>query len=110
MKIKLTPFLLLCIMGGLAIFSSAMSKSPVLPLFIRALDASLGTVGFIAAIVFSLASLFLYLLVTQPWHLVLVCIYHGFTTASLFLGLRCARYPGVKVQPTMIVNRKNQSN
>jgi len=57
MKIKLTPFLLLCIMGGLAIFSSAMSKSPVLPLFIRALDASLGTVGFIAAIVFTSVSL-----------------------------------------------------
>ena len=36
-------------MGGLAIFSSTMSKSPVLPLFMRALDVPMGTVGFIAA-------------------------------------------------------------
>jgi len=99
-------------MGGLAIFSSTMSKSPVLPLFIRALDVPMGTVGFIAAastvvgivvslpagilsdiigrrrviliaaIVFATAP-FLYLLVTQPWHLVLVRIYHGFATAIL---------------------------
>lgn len=112
MKIKLSPFILLCIMGGLAIFSSTMSKSPVLPLFIRALDVPLGTVGFIAAastvvgivvslpagilsdiigrrrviliaaIVFASAP-FLYLLVTEPWHLVLVRIYHGFATAIL---------------------------
>jgi len=99
-------------MGGLAIFSSTMSKSPVLPLFIRALDVPIGTVGFIAAastvvgivvslpagilsdivgrrrviliaaIVFATAP-FLYLVVTQPWHLVLVRIYHGFATAIL---------------------------
>jgi len=36
----------------------------------------------IAAIVFASAP-FLYLLVTQPWHLVLVRIYHGFATAIL---------------------------
>ena len=112
MKLRISPFILLCIMGGLAIFSSTMSKSPVLPLFIRALDVPLGTVGFIAAastmvgiivslpagilsdiigrrrviliaaIVFASAP-FLYLLVTQPWHLVLVRIYHGFATAIL---------------------------
>jgi len=99
-------------MGGLAIFSSTMAKNPVLPLFIRALDVPLGTVGFIAAastvvgivvslpagilsdiigrrrviliaaIVFASAP-FLYLLVTQPWHLVLVRIYHGLATAIL---------------------------
>ena len=99
-------------MGGLAIFSSTMAKSPVLPLFIRSLDVSMGMVGFIAAastvvgifvslpagilsdiigrrrviliaaIVFASAP-FLYLLVTQPWHLVLVRIYHGFATAIL---------------------------
>ncbi len=99
-------------MGGLAIFSSTMAKNPVLPLFIRALDVPMGTVGFIAAastvvgivvslpagilsdvigrrrvilvaaIVFASAP-FLYLLVTQPWHLVLVRIYHGFATAIL---------------------------
>ena len=99
-------------MGGLAIFSSTMAKSPVLPLFIRSLDVPMGTVGFIAAastvvgivvslpagilsdivgrrrviliaaIVFASAP-FLYLLVTQPWHLVLVRVYHGFATAIL---------------------------
>jgi len=89
-----------------------MAKTPVLPLFIRSLDVPMGTVGFIAAastlvgivvslpagilsdmvgrrrviliaaIVFASAP-FLYLLVTQPWHLVLVRIYHGFATAML---------------------------
>ncbi|HEY32921.1 MAG TPA: MFS transporter [Dehalococcoidia bacterium] len=112
MKLRISPFVLLCIMGGLAIFSSTMAKNPVLPLFIRALDVPLGTVGFIAAastvvgivvslpagilsdiigrrrviliaaIVFASAP-FLYLLVTQPWHLVLVRIYHGLATAIL---------------------------
>ena len=112
MKLRISPFILLCIMGGLAIFSSTMAKSPVLPLFIRSLDVPMGTVGFIAAastvvgifvslpagilsdiigrrrviliaaIVFASAP-FLYLLVTQPWHLVLVRIYHGFATAIL---------------------------
>jgi len=99
-------------MGGLAIFSSTMAKNPVLPLFIRSLDVPMGTVGFIAAastvvgivvslpagilsdivgrrrviliaaVVFASAP-FLYLLVTQPWHLVLVRVYHGFATAIL---------------------------
>jgi DHA1 family multidrug resistance protein-like MFS transporter len=112
LKLRISPFILLCIMGGLAIFSSTMSKSPVLPLFIRALDVPMGTVGFIAAastvvgivvslpagilsdiigrrrviliaaVVFATAP-FLYLLVTAPWHLVLVRIYHGFATAIL---------------------------
>jgi len=112
MKIKLSPFILLCIMGGLAIFSSTMSKNPVLPLFIRALDVPMATVGFIAAastvvgivvslpagvlsdiigrrrvllfaaVVFATAP-FLYLLVSLPWHLVMVRIYHGLATAIL---------------------------
>ena len=112
MKLRISPFILLCIVGGLAIFSSTMAKSPVLPLFIRSLDVSMGMVGFIAAastvvgifvslpagilsdiigrrrviliaaIVFASAP-FLYLLVTQPSHLVLVRIYHGFATAIL---------------------------
>ena len=112
MKLRISPFILLCIMGGLAIFSSTMAKTPVLPLFIRSLGVPMGTVGFIAAastvvgivvslpagilsdiigrrrviliaaIVFASAP-FLYLLVTQPWHLVLVRIYHGFATAIL---------------------------
>ncbi len=99
-------------MGGLAIFSSTMAKNPVLPLFIRALDVPMATVGFIAAastvvgivvslpagvlsdiigrrrviliaaIVFATAP-FLYLLVTVPWQLVMVRVYHGLATAIL---------------------------
>ena len=112
MKFKLTPFLLLCVMGGLAIFSSTMAKNPVLPLFIRSLGVPVSTVGFIAAastvvgilvsipagilsdvigrkrvilvaaFVFATAP-FLYLLVHLPWQLVLVRIYHGLATAIL---------------------------
>jgi len=112
LKSRISPFTVLCIVGGLAIFSSTMAKSPVLPLFIRSLNVPIGTVGFIAAastvvgivvslpagilsdiigrrrviliaaIVFASAP-FLYLLVNQPWHLVLVRIYHGFATGIL---------------------------
>ncbi len=112
MKIKVSPFVLLCIMGGLAIFSSTMAKNPVLPLFIRALEVPMATVGFIAAastvvgivvslpagvlsdiigrrrviliaaVVFATAP-FLYLLVSLPWQLVMVRIYHGLATAIL---------------------------
>ena len=108
----MTPFLWLCLMGGLAIFSSTMSKNPALPLFIRSLGVGEGTLGFIAAastVVGIVASLpagmlsdlwgrrrvillsmavfatapFLYLLVRVPWHLVLVRVYHGLATAML---------------------------
>ncbi|MFC1962656.1 MFS transporter [Chloroflexota bacterium] len=109
---NLSPFVLLCFMGGLAIFSSTMAKNPVLPLFIRSLGVPVATVGFIAAastmvgivvslpagvlsdiigrrrviliaaIVFATAP-FLYLLVSLPWQLVLVRIYHGLATAVL---------------------------
>ncbi|MFH0768948.1 MAG: MFS transporter [Chloroflexota bacterium] len=112
MKIKASPFILLCLMGGLAIFSSTMAKNPVLPLFIRSMGVPVSTVGFIAAastvvgiivslpagilsdiigrrrvilmaaIVFATAP-FLYLLITSPWQLVLVRIYHGLATAIL---------------------------
>ena len=112
MRVKVSPFLLLCVMGGLAIFSSTMAKNPVLPLFIRALEVPMATVGFIAAastvvgivvslpagvlsdiigrrrviliaaIVFATAP-FLYLLVSMPWQLVMVRIYHGLATAIL---------------------------
>jgi DHA1 family multidrug resistance protein-like MFS transporter len=111
-KTKISPFLLLCIMGGLAIFSSTMAKNPALPLFIRSMGVPVSTVGFIAAastvvgivvslpagilsdiigrrrvilmaaIVFATAP-FLYLLITSPWQLVLVRIYHGLATAIL---------------------------
>jgi DHA1 family multidrug resistance protein-like MFS transporter len=112
MKIKVSPFILLCIMGGLAIFSSTMAKNPALPLFIRSLGVPVSTLGFIAAastvvgivvslpagilsdligrrrvilmaaIVFATAP-FLYLIITAPWQLVLVRIYHGLATAIL---------------------------
>ncbi|HIP87173.1 MAG TPA: MFS transporter [Anaerolineales bacterium] len=111
-RLRLSPFLWLCLMGGLAIFSSTMSKNPALPLFIRSLGVEERTLGFIAAastvtgIVVSLpagllsdrwgrwrvirlsllifaSAPFLYLLVRAPWHLVLVRIYHGLATAIL---------------------------
>lgn len=108
----MTPFLWLCVMGGLAIFSSTMSKNPALPLFIKSLKVPTGTLGFVAAastvtgilvsipagllsdlwgrrrvillsmIVFALAP-FLYLLVGHAWQLVLVRVYHGLATAIL---------------------------
>jgi len=113
MQIRISPFFLLCIMGGLAIFSSTMSKTPALPLFCtRALGLDEAAIGFIASastivgIVVSLpagifsdiigrrrviliaavvfaTAPFLYLAVTVPWHLVLVRIYHGLATAIL---------------------------
>jgi len=46
---KISPFRLLCGIGLFAIFSSTMSKSPVLPLFAKALGATASTVGLIAA-------------------------------------------------------------
>jgi MFS transporter, DHA1 family, multidrug resistance protein len=109
---KISPFLMLCIMGGLAIFSSTMAKNPALPLFIRSLGVSESTLGFIAAastvvgilvsipagilsdiigrkrvilmaaVVFATAP-FLYLLIQSPWQLVLVRVYHGLATAIL---------------------------
>ncbi len=112
MKIKTSPFILLCLMGGLAIFSSTMAKNPALPLFIRSMGVPVSTVGLIAAastvvgivvslpagilsdiigrrrvilmaaIVFATAP-FLYLLIASPWQLVLVRIYHGLATAIL---------------------------
>ena len=107
---KISPFRLLCGIGLFAIFSSTMSKSPVLPLFAKALGATASTVGLIAAastVVGIVASIpagalsdvlgrrkvilfatfifasapFLYLPVTGAWQLVLVRVYHGFATA-----------------------------
>ena len=109
---RVSPFLWLCLMGGLSIFSSTMSKNPALPLFIRSLGVEERILGFIAAastvtgIVVSLpagllsdrwgrwrvirlsllifaSAPFLYLLVRAPWHLVLVRVYHGLATAIL---------------------------
>jgi MFS family permease len=109
---KITPFLLLCLMGGLAIFSSTMAKSPALPLFAGSLGIPDKTLGFVAAastivgilVSFPAATLsdfigrrrllliaafvfatapFFYLLVTNVWALVLVRVYHGLATAIL---------------------------
>lgn len=115
---KFSPFLFLCATGLFAIFSSTISKSPVLPLFAAHLGAGPSGVGLIASIsafagvVFSVpagiladrfgqkrlivtASLifasapFGYLLVTNIWQLALVRFYHGFATA-IFLPVAMA--------------------
>ncbi len=107
---RLSPFLLLCITGLFAIFSSTISKSPVLPLFAAHLGADPSGVGFVAAVsaftgvVFSIPAgilsdrfdkrkmlilsscvfstvPFLYLAVTQIWQLAVVRFFHGFATA-----------------------------
>ncbi|MBI5847276.1 MAG: MFS transporter [Nitrospirae bacterium] len=104
------PFTILCLTGFLAIFSSTISKSPVLPLFATHLGAGPSGVGMVAAVsaftgiiasipagmlsdrwgrkrmlvisslVFGTAP-FLYLFVTTIWQLALVRFYHGFATA-----------------------------
>ncbi len=107
---KLTPFMLLCTTGLFAIFSSTISKSPVLPLFTSYLGADPAKVGMVAAvsaftgivasipagilsdrlgrrrmlifsaIVFASAP-FLYLLVTNIYQLAAIRFYHGLATA-----------------------------
>lgn len=115
---KLSPFTFLCATGLLAIFSSTISKSPVLPLFANHLGAGPTGVGLVASIsafagvVFSVpagiladrfgkkrlivaASLifasapFGYLMVTNIWQLAVVRFYHGFATA-IFLPVAMA--------------------
>jgi MFS family permease len=108
--LKNSPFFLLCSTGLFAIFSSTISKSPVLPIFTGYLGADPSGVGFIAsvsaftgvlisvpagiladrlgkrrmlvfsAIIFSTAP-FLYLFVTNIWQLALIRLYHGLATA-----------------------------
>lgn len=107
----LSPFLLLCSAGLSAIFSSTISKSPVLPVFASYLGADPAAVGSVAAIsaftgvlfsmpvgmlsdrmgrrkmllcaafVFATAP-FLYLFVTKLWQLAVVRFYHGLATAA----------------------------
>ncbi|MCX5812925.1 MAG: MFS transporter [Proteobacteria bacterium] len=107
----MSPFLLLCIAGFCAIFSSTIAKSPVLPLFASYLGAEPAAVGSIAAvsaftgvlfsipvgmfsdrlgrrkilicsaIVFATAP-FLYFFVTKLWQLALIRFYHGLATAA----------------------------
>ena len=105
-----TFFALMASIGGLAILSSTMAKTPVLPLFADALGATPQEIGWIviastvpgilisfpagaisdligkrhlimaSLIVFGTAP-FLYLLVTNSWQLMAVRFYHGFATA-----------------------------
>jgi MFS family permease len=103
-------FVLIALVGGLAIFSSTLSKTPVLPLFAQSLNATPAEIGWIVmastipGILISypagalsdqlgkrrvlLASLlvfasapFLYLIVSTAWQLMAVRFYHGFATA-----------------------------
>ena len=103
-------FVLIALIGGLAIFSSTLSKSPVLPLFAASLNATPAEIGWIVmastipGVLISypagalsdylgtqrllLASLavfasapFLYLIIDSAWQLMAVRFYHGFATA-----------------------------
>lgn len=103
-------FALIALIGGLAILSSTMSKTPVLPLFAQALGATPAEIGWIViastipgilisfpagslsdylgkrrVIFFSLlifaSAPFLYLVVSEVWQLMAVRFYHGFATA-----------------------------
>lgn len=103
-------FILIALIGGLAIFSSTLSKTPVLPLFALALHATPSEIGWIvmastlpgilisfpagalsdflgrrrvllAALVVFATAPFLYLWVSNAWQLMAVRFYHGFATA-----------------------------
>ncbi len=104
--------LLISLIGFLGIFSTTMSKSPVLPLFVKALSGSETVVGLIAAVspfagilfsfpvgmladawgkkrllvaagfVFLLAPL-LYFVVTSPYWLIPLRFFHGIATAII---------------------------
>lgn len=107
---KISPFKLLCGAGLFAIFSSTISKNPVLPLFASYLGSGPSGVGAVAAVssftgivasipagvlsdrfgrkkmlmaaaaVFATAP-FLYLAVTAIWQLAIIRFYHGLATA-----------------------------
>jgi len=107
---NLSPFKLMCTAGFFAIFSSTLSKSPVLPLFAAHLGATASGIGIVAAVstlagvafsipagmlsdrfgrktmliaagvVFASAPL-LYLFTRQIWQLGAVRFYHGLATA-----------------------------
>jgi MFS family permease len=103
-------FLLIAAIGALAIFSSTLSKTPVLPLFAAHLGATPAEIGWIviaskipgilisfpagaisdffgkrrvivASLVVFATAPFLYLTVTDSWQLMAVRFYHGFATA-----------------------------
>jgi MFS family permease len=123
-------FIALCIAGLFAILSSTMSKSPVLNPFAVSLGTPAYLLGFVAAastipgilislpagslsdrvgrgkviffaaVIFATAP-FLYLLVVDPYQLILVRFYHGFATAILIPVANAAiveRYPQSKAE------------
>jgi MFS family permease len=110
MKSDARFFLLIALVGGFAILSSTLSKTPVLPLFAASLQATPSEIGWIvmastipgvlvsypagvlsdmlgkrrlliASLVVFATAPFLYLLVANAWHLMAVRFYHGFATA-----------------------------
>lgn len=111
MKASQAPFFsIIALTGGLAILSSTLSKTPVLPLFAQSLNASPAEIGWIviastipgilisfpagalsdflgkrrmllvSLVVFATAP-FLYLFASNVWQLMAVRFYHGFATA-----------------------------
>jgi MFS family permease len=103
-------FVLIALIGGLAIFSSTLSKTPVLPLFAASLNATPAEIGWIvmastipgvlisypagalsdhlgkrrvllASLVVFATAPFLYLVIDSAWELMAVRFYHGFATA-----------------------------
>ncbi len=110
MKSDTRFFVLIALVGGFAILSSTLSKTPVLPLFAEALKATPSEIGWIvmastipgvlvsypagvlsdilgkrrlliASLVVFATAPFLYLLVANAWQLMAVRFYHGFATA-----------------------------
>ncbi len=110
MKSDTRFFVLIALVGGFAILSSTLSKTPVLPLFAEALKATPSEIGWIvmastipgvlvsypagvlsdmlgkrrlliASLVVFASAPFLYLLVANAWQLMAVRFYHGFATA-----------------------------
>jgi len=112
-------FIILCVMGALAILSSTMSKNPVLNPFAESLGTPEAFMGFVAAastlpgvlisfpagslsdivgrrkillvsaIIFASAP-FLYIFINSWWQLILVRFYHGFATAIFVPVARAA--------------------
>lgn len=109
-KNKMPAFLVLCAVGGLAIFSSTISKNPVLPILALQIGASKSVIGWVAAastVTGILASFpagwlsdrvgrkplilaagfvfltapFLYFMINNPLQLAMVRVYHGLATA-----------------------------
>ena len=103
-------FVLIALIGGLAIFSSTLSKTPVLPLFAASLNATPAEIGWIvmastipgilisypagalsdhlgkrrvllASLVVFASAPFLYPVIQTAWQLMAVRFYHGFATA-----------------------------